>query len=545
MSAIEDASQKRKNGVDLDQILVKQVGQFGRYQMMILTLIILPVIFSAFTSGEYIFTTARIPTRCFIDQCDGESPDFSAPWVSNAIPQFSNGLYDNCARFANSTIPVKVTGDGCPNTLFNNNITWTCDTYVYNNTHSVVYDFNLACDDWRRSRIGSLRNIGRLLAMPATGFVSDRWGRRVALGLNAFNSVWIGLARSFVNSYEWFTALEVIEAMFGAGIYSSCYLLVTELVGPKYRVMVGAALSTTFSIGQVILSAIAWAVPQWRKLTQVLYLPQLFVVVYFWFMSESVRWLMSKGRYEDAEIILKRVAKTNNKELSEKSLKSFRESAEIEKNTVKLKEQWLPIQVIKSRVIFSRCLVTPVWWVTNSLVYSGMLINSINLSGNPYLNYAMVSAIGIPAHWTTILLLDVVGRKPVVISGYMACAVCQFLIAVLPEDKKTLLLVIYLVGKFCISVVIVSVYIYTVELYPTKYRHSLFAFSSMVGQLGGITAPLTPALALEVWLSLPSVIFGIMALLSAMLVVTTPETVGIKLPNTMQEAENLSLQRTS
>lgn len=53
---------------------------------------------------------------------------------------------------------------------------------------------------------------------------------------------------------------------------------------------------------------------------------------------------------------------------------------------------------------------------------------------------------------------------------------------------------LYLIGKFSIAMVMTSVYVYTMEIYPTKYRHSLLAFSSMVGRLGSITAPLTPAL---------------------------------------------------
>lgn len=88
-----------------------------------------------------------------------------------------------------------------------------------------VLQFDLACDEWRRSLIGSIRTIGTLLVLPITGYISDRWGRRVALTINAFNTGWIGLVRSFVNSYEWFLALEVIESAVGAGAYSSCYIL--------------------------------------------------------------------------------------------------------------------------------------------------------------------------------------------------------------------------------------------------------------------------------------------------------------------------------
>lgn len=62
------------------------------------------------------------------------------------------------------------------------------------------------------------------------------------------------------------------------------------------------------------------------------------------------------------------------------------------------------------------------------------------------------------------------------------------------SDLETLRLVLFLLGKFGISVVFTSLYLFTSELYPTEYRHTLLAFSSMIGRIGSITAPLTPAL---------------------------------------------------
>ncbi|KAG6440877.1 organic cation transporter protein [Manduca sexta] len=530
-------------GVDLDEILKNDVGQFGRYQLITLLLAAFPVMFSAFASGEYIFTTARINTRCLIPQCDGPNPEFAPSWVLNAIPGTSQTSFEGCEKYTNSSNQVPVSPNTCPANLFDNSRTVECDSYVYQNSLSVVYDFDLGCDEWRRSQIGSIRTIGTLLVLPITGYISDRWGRRVALTINAFNTGWIGLVRSFVNSYEWFLALEVIESTVGAGAYSSCYILVTELVGPRYRVIAGATISTMFAMGQVVLGLIAWGVPSWRPLTQVLYAPQILVVCYFWILSESVRWLLSKGRYEEAEDILKKVAKRNNKELSEKSLQALRATAEAEKLVEKPKEQWLPILVFRSRTLLSRCVVSPVWWVTNTLVYYGMSINSVNMSGNRYLNYVFVAAIEIPGYWTAIFLLDRIGRKPVLICAYWLCAACQFGFAFMPKGNQVLSLVLYLLGKYFIAIVMTSVYVYTAELYPTKYRHNLFAFSSMVGRLGSITAPLTPALALTVWESLPSVLFGSFALLSGVLIFTTPETLGTKLPDTIEDAEQLGKQK--
>ncbi|XP_026318755.1 organic cation transporter protein-like [Hyposmocoma kahamanoa] len=526
--------------IDLDHILVEEVGQFGKYQLTTLLLAILPVIFGALASGVYIFTTARIPSRCRIPQCDGENPEFRPSWLLNAINGTNLNSFDNCAKFANSTQQHPAPPDTCPNTLFDTSRTVDCEAYVYENTLTVVYDFDLACDEWRRSRIGSFRKIGTLLALPITGFISDRWGRRVALAINAFNTAWIGLVRSFVTSYEWFTALEVIEATVGSGTFSSCYILVMELVGPKYRVAAGATLSTMFAVGQVLLGFIAWGVPSWRPLTRVLFAPQLLVVTYFWILSESIRWLMSKGRYEESEIILKKVAKVNKKQLSEKSLEALRTSAEVEKTREKVKEPWLVTKVFKSKLILFRCIVSPLWWITNTLVYYGMNINAVNLSGNLYLNYVYVSAIEIPGFWTAVLLLDRVGRKPVLICGYWLCAMCQFAFAFVPEGYEGLSLTLYLIGKFSIAMVMTTVYLFTAELFPTKYRHTLHAFASMIGRVGSITAPLTPALAQEVWKPFPSVLFGSFALLSGLLIFTMPETWRRKLPDTFEEAEALS-----
>lgn len=61
-------------------------------------------------------------------------------------------------------------------------------------------------------------------------------------------------------------------------------------------------------------------------------------------------------------------------------------------------------------------------------------------------------------------------------------------------DMFGLSLTVYLIGKSSISAVVTSLYMYTAELYPTECRHNLFAFSSMVGRIGSITAPLTPAI---------------------------------------------------
>lgn len=68
MSAEKGDPKGPAKSVDLDNILEDEVGQFGKYQIVTLLLAAFPVMFSAFASGEYIFTTARINTRLVKDE---------------------------------------------------------------------------------------------------------------------------------------------------------------------------------------------------------------------------------------------------------------------------------------------------------------------------------------------------------------------------------------------------------------------------------------------------------------------------------------------
>lgn len=218
-----------------------------------------------------------------------------------------------------------------------------------------------------------------------------------------------------------------------------------ELMGPKYRVAGGVVMNTFFAVGQVTLALIAWAVPNWRHLTLTIYLPQLITISFYWLISESVRWYLSKGRYEEAEMVLKNVARINKRQLSEKSLQELRDNAKEESKKqsleaeLKSKEPWLIELVFRHKPILLRCCVSPVWWITTTFIYYGLSINSINLTGNRYLNYVTVSAVEIPGFWIAFALLGVVGRKPVLIGAFWTCAACQIAFIFIPSGEFSMI----------------------------------------------------------------------------------------------------------
>ncbi|XP_041980321.1 solute carrier family 22 member 4-like isoform X1 [Aricia agestis] len=521
----------REKVVDLDEVLVTELGQFGWYQTRNILLAGIAIISSAFFS-EYVFTAAAVPHRCRIPECGetSKSDIFEPEWITNAIPLTGSGSLESCERFVglgNGTL------DYCPASLFGQ-AREECEEFVYGLDISVAYDFDLGCRDWVRALSGTVSSIGTLLVLPIIGYISDKFGRKIALVISVFNLALFGVIKAFSVNLTMYMIMQLVHTTLGAGIYSSAFILAAEMVGPKYRVLTSAIQSSLFASGQMLMGLIAWGIQPWRYLMLALYTPCFLMVSYYWLLSESVRWLLSKHKYEEARKVLENVAELNNTTISEKSIIAL--MTQIENSQPEEDKQSLVTRIIRSPILLRRVCTTPIWWITTIFVYYGLSINSTSLSETTYLNYIVTCGIEIPGFFTAVLILDKIGRKATLTSGFFLSAACNIGFIFIPAEITVARLIIFLLGKFGISVVMTSLYLYTSELYPTEFRHTLLAFSSMIGRIGSITAPLTPVLA-NYWHGTPSALFGGMAVVSGLLTLTQPETLGTRMPNTLEEAE--------
>lgn len=75
-----------------------------------------------------------------------------------------------------------------------------------------------------------------------------------------------------------------------------------------------------FAVGQVILGAVAWGIQPWRYMILALHIPCFIIIAYYWILQESVRWLLSQKKFDQAKDVLQRVARRNRKQISEKSM---------------------------------------------------------------------------------------------------------------------------------------------------------------------------------------------------------------------------------
>lgn len=167
---------------------------------------------------------------------------------------------------------------------------------------------------------------------------------------------------SFSSSYWMFAILEFLTALVTSGSYMSIFILGMELVGRKKRAIGSVIISFVFSIGQVVLGLIAMYVRNFRLLQRIIYIPTFLVLAYIWVIPESIRYLLSKGRNQDAVNIIQRAAKINRVELSPKSIESLKECTSSEQ-VAETKGNFL--MVTKSRIIFLRLINSCFCWFTN------------------------------------------------------------------------------------------------------------------------------------------------------------------------------------
>lgn len=541
--------------MDLDKAM-DEVGHFGKFQGFCYFCLCFSIFYSAIAGLSYAFTTANVNYRCRIPECDVGEAMYQPEWLRDAVP-YVDGKPSSCERYLSrntshaSGFPTN-NETVCLPDIFVNTTTVKCRDWVFDTEEWTIaneWKFTSCLGkQWRLTIVGTVNNVGQFIGFPLAGYFSDRVGRKTTLLVSIMVTCLLGVLRSLAWCYEAFLFFEFIVAGFSGGIYNSGFVLGMELVGPRARVIGGAVISCFYSAGMVLLAVIAMWVKNWRIL-QAIYAPGLICFVYYWFLPESVRWLQSQGRTAEVKKIMLKAAKMNGKTLSDQEFSKFElspmsEKIEDEHPVQKRSNSEAFKKIFKSKILLSRLINCAFCWITNSFVYIGLSLSAVSVGGNKYTNFILVALVEIPAYAVTPFFSDKFGRKLSLCVSLLIAGVCCVAFAFIPEDYDTAKLIVFLAGKFAITIAFTVIYVFTAELFPTELRHSMLGTCSMVGRIGSIIAPQTPLLA-EIYKALPFFLFGGISVASGLLILLVPETLNQKLPDTVEEAESLGRrQRT-
>uniref|UniRef100_A0A8D0L3U6 Solute carrier family 22 member 2 n=1 Tax=Sphenodon punctatus TaxID=8508 RepID=A0A8D0L3U6_SPHPU len=194
----------------------------------------------------------------------------------------------------------------------------TCqDGWVYDSLgSSIVSEFNLVCEDaWKLDLFQSCVNVGFFVGSICIGYMADRFGRKLCLLITILVNSVSGVLMAFAPSYTWMVIFRLLQGLVSKGGWLTGYILITEFVGLSYRRTVGIVYQVAFTVGLLVLAAVAYAIPHWRWLQLTVTVPNFFFLLYYWCLPESPRWLIAQKKSDEAMKVIHRIAKGNQKRL--------------------------------------------------------------------------------------------------------------------------------------------------------------------------------------------------------------------------------------
>ncbi|KAF4527764.1 hypothetical protein B566_EDAN016469 [Ephemera danica] len=438
---------------------------------------------------------------------------------SLAIPRVSDTEFSRCQVY-----DVNFTQ------LLLSNVTWTPDPswnrtscthgWHYNRTYydeTLVSQLDLVCDkSWWPASSTTFFGIGSLVGNILLGLERDRLGRRpVLLIIVAWHVTFSVCTALFTTNYVIYTVLRAFNALVNPAIYQVPFVIVQAII--------------TF-----------W-LRDWQSLLLCTSLPFVLLFGYWWLLPESPRWLLSKGRIDEAEEIVQRMAKVN--DFTQSCFQA--EHDETKEDEIQADESDVDFRdVLRSSVLRKCFLLICIIWVSNAVVYIGLAFNSGNLGVREQTAFLIGAAVEIPGILVGWWAMDRYGRRAVVwcsmLFGGVACVSCAFV----PDTHIWISVTLAMIGRFSVAGSYAVFYVYMGELLPTVVRVQSLAFGSFVSNLGRIIFPSIVYLA-NYWRVLPLLVFGVLSIIGAVATMLLPETLGRPLPQTLRDGEALHLKPRS
>ncbi|KAM9847313.1 organic cation/carnitine transporter 2-like [Aulostomus maculatus] len=507
------------------------LGEWGPFQQHVFFLLCLNVLPNGFSSLAIVFVADVPPHRCLIPA----HFNLTAEWRNSSIPLEEEENLSRCSRYKLDDIQKYSERGLLPGVDVNlSNVAqegcldgWEYDQSVYIST--IVTEWNLVCDNrWKKPLTSSLYFFGVLIGSFISGQLADSYGRKIVLVLTMGVQAVFTLIQVFSPSWVVFCIMFFFVGVGQCSTYLAVFVLGTETLGSHVRtVFTTAGVSLFFAMGYMLLPLFAFFLRGWRGLLLGLASPYIILVPLLWFIPESPRWLLSQGRLQEAEAIIKKAAKRNNIEPPEVIFTPLQRECQSEK-----RKAHNICDLLRSSNI--RWISVTLWLVWNSLTiaYYALSLNTSNLHGNAYFNCFLSGLVEIPAYTLTWLLFRRCSRRLCLSSSLFMGGFFLLIVQLIPANLVSLAIATEMLGKFGVTVAFAVVYAYTAEVYPTVVRNTAMGACSMASRIGSIIAPYFIYLR-SYSVSLPYILIGSLTVLASLLSLLLPESYGMPLPDTI------------
>ncbi|XP_044310142.1 solute carrier family 22 member 5 [Varanus komodoensis] len=522
--------------LDYDQVTAF-LGEWGPFQRLIFFLLSASIIPNGFSGLSAVFLAGTPEHRCRVPA----SANLSAEWLNASIPlEVRDGrqVPSRCRRYRlEALLNFSAAGlqPGRDVNLSQVEQEKCLDGWEYSQDpylSTIVSEWNLVCNqDWKSPLTTSLFFVGVLLGSFVSGQLSDRFGRKTVLFITMGIQTGFSFLQVFSTSWEMFSILFLIVGLGQISNYVAAFVLGTEILGKSVRIIYCTlGVCIFYAFGYMFLPLCAYFIRDWRMLLLALTVPGLLYIPLWWFIPESPRWLLSQGRIQEAEDIIRRAAAKNHVTAPAVIF----DPVEIQDFNSQDQKTYNILDIVRTQNIRSVTIMCVILWMVISIGYFGLSLDTPNLHGDIYVNCFLSAVIEVPAYIMSWLLLQQLPRRYSMVGSLFLGGCVLLFIQLVPTYLSVVSIILVMAGKFGITASFSMVYVYTAELYPTVVRNMGVGVCSMASRFGSIFSPYFVYLgAYDRFL--PYILMGSLTVLAGILTLFLPETYGIPLPDTTEQ----------
>ena len=286
------------------------------------------------------------------------------------------------------------------------------------------------------------------LAMMFAGPISDRFGRRIVLKyaalLYAFSAFLSALAPSFI-------ILVFARMMAGLGVGASLILApmyIAELSPPETRgkmvsfnqlnivIGISVAFFTNYLIVHLSQSNASWVEVlkirefNWRWMLGIEFFPAILYFFLLLFVPQSPRWLVMKGRFDEALEIMKRLG---DEDSAIKVINEIKENILLDKAPKKktpVKELFVHSMKLVLTIGIIVAVLQQITGINSVFFYAPMIFEQSGIGTDAaFIQAILVGLTNVIFTIVAMVLIDKLGRKPLLIIGVSCIALSMFLLA--------------------------------------------------------------------------------------------------------------------
>lgn len=535
--------------IDFDVLLAK-VGGFNKYQFRTAAVVGYYGIFIAQYSLASIFTSVNPDFKCNFGQSDFSSNPVSgistegvpSPNITNEC-EFPATWCDqglNCTKATNVSAPFCPDGmNQCPDDMKQ----YHCTSFIFDQsdwTATTITDWKLVCQRaYSATYPDTMYYAGQAVSMVLMGSVSDVYGRQRTCLLCQIILVIFSFAQLAAADVATFSFIRFVQGFVVSSGYAAAFVYLTEIVDSEKRAKLGLSINSMFGLGSIAYALAAYVLRDWRHLVTWVSVNSTIACVGIFFLGESPRWLFTKDaqRREYGKQVTYKIADVNGRTITEEDFEEADCRVESQKTeTVSL------LTLFSIGCVAKVTLIQWFMWAAIAMAYYGISLGVQELAGDIFVNTVLMGVMEVSAVTILMFTMDNLSRRKATMYTFVISGVCYLLTGFLEhfgEESSSAQMAstaFAVAGKFFSSGCYSCIYVYSAELYPTSCRNTGFASVVLASRLASIIVPYIVEVGKNSVPWLPPLLFGSSCVVSGGLCWLLPDTQGIPLMETLEEA---------